>query len=93
LQIEGLKIIGLLLCTELNVELLGMVKPEPCSSGRFTYIWTNALAPKIFTVGALERVKNPTALSHDARIALALAEIGVGNAPYYADYARKHKLA
>jgi len=32
-----------------------MVKPEPYSSGRFTYTWTNTLAPKIFTVEALER--------------------------------------
>jgi hypothetical protein len=44
----GLEIIGLLLCTESSVEL-GMVKPEPYTSGRFTYTWTNALAPKIFT--------------------------------------------
>jgi hypothetical protein len=32
------------------------------------------------------------ALSHDARIALALAEIGAENAPNYAEYARKHEL-
>jgi len=32
------------------------------------------------------------ALSHDARIALALAEIGSENAPNYAHYARKHEL-
>ena len=32
------------------------------------------------------------ALSHDARIALALAEIGSENAPNYAYYARKHEL-
>jgi hypothetical protein len=32
------------------------------------------------------------ALSHDARIALALAEIGLENKPNYAEYARKHEL-
>jgi hypothetical protein len=32
------------------------------------------------------------ALSHDARIALALAEIGSENKPNYAEYARKHEL-
>jgi len=32
------------------------------------------------------------ALSHDARIALALAEIGAENAPNYAEYVRKHEL-
>jgi hypothetical protein len=32
------------------------------------------------------------ALSHGARIALALAEIGAENAPNYAHYARKHEL-
>lgn len=37
-----------------------MVKPEPYASERFTYTWTNASAPRIFTVGALERVKKPT---------------------------------
>jgi hypothetical protein len=29
---------------------------------------------------------------HDARIALAIAEIGDQNAPNYAEYARKYKL-
>jgi len=42
-----------------------MVKPEPYSSGRFTYTWTNALAPRIFTVGALGRVRNPTSSWED----------------------------
>jgi hypothetical protein len=32
------------------------------------------------------------ALSHNARIVLALAEIGSENAPNYAYYARKHEL-
>ena len=32
------------------------------------------------------------ALSHDARIELALAEIGEETAPNYAHYARKHEL-
>jgi hypothetical protein len=32
------------------------------------------------------------ALSHDAWIALALAEIGLENKPNYAEYARKHEL-
>jgi hypothetical protein len=32
------------------------------------------------------------ALSHDARIELALAEIGSENKPNYAEYARKHEL-
>ena len=32
------------------------------------------------------------ALSHDARIALALAEIGEENAPNYAYYAKKYEL-
>lgn len=32
------------------------------------------------------------ALSHDARIAMAVAEIGSENAPNYDYYARKHEL-
>jgi len=32
------------------------------------------------------------ALSHDARIELALAEIGAENAPNYSYYAKKHEL-
>jgi hypothetical protein len=32
------------------------------------------------------------ALSHDARIELALAEIGAENAPNYSHYAKKHEL-
>jgi hypothetical protein len=34
----------------------------------------------------------PMALSHDARIELALAEIGEETAPNYSYYARKHEL-
>jgi hypothetical protein len=33
-----------------------------------------------------------TVLSHDARIALAFAEIDIENAPNYAHYARKYEL-
>jgi hypothetical protein len=32
----GIEVIELLLCTESSVELLGIVKPEPYTSGRFT---------------------------------------------------------
>jgi len=37
-------------------------------------------------------IQPPMALSHDARIELALAEIGEETAPNYAYYARKHEL-
>jgi hypothetical protein len=37
-------------------------------------------------------IQPPIALSHDARIELALVEIGEEVAPNYAYYARKHEL-
>ena len=40
----------------------------------------------------LQPTLSAMALSHDARMALALAEIGSENKPNYAEYARKHEL-